>query len=36
VAIGLHGVALVVALGIVALKVWSAVRVVRLLDRDGR
>ncbi len=36
VAIGLHGVALVVALGIVALKVWSAVRVVRLLERDGR
>lgn len=36
VAIGLHGVALVVALVIVALKVWSSVRVVRLLERDGR
>ena len=36
VAIGLHGVALVVALAIVALKVWSSVRVVRLLERDGR
>lgn len=36
VAIGLHGVALVVALGIVALKVWSAVRVARLVERDGR
>ena len=30
VAIGLHGVALVVALAIAALKVWSSVRVVRL------
>ena len=36
VAIGLHGVALVVALAIVALTVWSSVRVVRLLERDGR
>ena len=36
VAIGWHGVALVVALAIVALKVWSSVRVVRLLERDGR
>ena len=36
VAIGLHGVALVVALVIVALKLWSSVRVVRLLERDGR
>lgn len=36
VAIGLHGVALFVALVIVALKVWSSVRVVRLLERDGR
>lgn len=36
VAIGLHGVALVVALAIVALKVWSSVRVARLLELDGR
>jgi len=36
VAIGQYQVALVVALAVLAVKLWSAVAVARLLDRDGR
>ena len=35
VALGLHGVALGIALLVVAVKLWSSVRVVHLLERDG-
>ena len=35
VALGLNGVALAVALAVVAVKIWSSVRVVHLLERDG-
>jgi CDP-diacylglycerol--glycerol-3-phosphate 3-phosphatidyltransferase len=36
VALGQHLVALVVALTVLVVKLWSAVAVARLLDRDGR
>nr|WP_221377831.1 CDP-alcohol phosphatidyltransferase family protein [Actinoplanes polyasparticus] len=36
VAIGQYQVALVVALAVLGVKLWSAVAVARLLDRDGR
>ena len=34
--LGAYGVGLVIALAVVGVKVWSAVRVVALLERDGR
>ena len=34
--LGAYGVGLVIALAVVCVKVWSAARVVTLLDRDGR
>jgi CDP-diacylglycerol--glycerol-3-phosphate 3-phosphatidyltransferase len=36
VAFGAYNVALAVAVGVVAVKAWSAVAVVRLLEREGR
>jgi len=34
--LGAYGVGLVIALAVVAVKLWSAARVIALLDRDGR